>query len=284
MTLRDATDTALGIERHAADDAVLLYEQTISELQAQVAAIPSIPSARLTLGVNSGGRDALENALLSPVEGLRIFDQTQPAIDAVRAGYEVIFSFKDATAAPVIAQQLAPYADSVWMTWLHEPEDNTSPLDYATGWHALAPTLAAFRLVPILMGGVGGISVKSITTWVPQDIPFAAIGVDCYLRQYPWTRSLASIATPAVQYARSKGISVLVPEFGIIRPTDDLTVRAHALEDWHTFLANTPEIVFAAIWNTSTPKGGVTRDYVFSDDAPTLAAFERIRGDKALTR
>jgi len=283
MGTREDTDAALAAEREesiAASSQLLSrvddLSNMVADLQFQLDNQPQPPAPpTYTLGVSSRGRAGLEKALLGPVRGVRVFEDLNEAVSLLQDGYEVIFSFKDAFQATSVSLALGRF-QNVWVSWHHEPEDNLTPTQFKAQWNALVGSFPGIKMVPILMGGVGGKSIDSLKSWLDGLTNIAAIGVDCYLRELPpWSRTLSGIATPALQYARSRGIPLLMPEFGVRRPTDP-TLRAQALNDFHAFLSANPDVVSAYYWNQVTVKDGVSRDYVIDNDGPAMAAYTRM--------
>lgn len=192
-------------------------------------------------GINYTNETVFDNATSTQAQIVRIYHTPAQGIPsslsadsqvlaALRAGQQVITSYKPSmpgTSAQVAAftswcesVASAGYADEVWATVWHEPENNfATGADYVAEYMQFQPAAVAsgikfgpiFTTYPFLRKGF------VLADWMPADDDFYYIGIDHYAGSDPagtFTNPLQSISQ-FTSYAKSRGKVFGIAETGV---------------------------------------------------------------------
>jgi len=239
----------------------------------------ALASPAVWFGRNEGGTE-LEGVVPTARSAIRVFktDANAPWTDVdgyLAEGRRVYLSVRTPAQAEAVADTYGG-ADNLVLIVHHEPEnDSISPTLFRVE-QAEAVALVAGRLpmAPVLMAATYRTNADA---WIDPTLPYVEIGVDGYLRAYPWnSRGFDLIFESPVAFARSHGLPLAICEVGVLSAINTTVVpeSAQAAEfvRLHSILDAAPEVRALMYFHEAVTKDA-TRDYRFAHRPTVLAAY-----------
>ena len=250
-------------------------EDTIDDLRNQLP-----PEPRVRLGVNQGGLAELEPALGVTLRALRAFSDGPEVFDALTKGRKVYLSVRSPSEVPAI---VANYSDAdLTLIVHHEPENDTTPAAYQAEQREAASLIPPnMGFAPVLMAATYNKGQPS--RWIPPDVAYTELGVDGYLRGYPWTTAGFDYTFKgALAEAAAGALPLAICEVGVLSAIDAVVVpeleQATEIERLHRIIQTYPDIVTVCWFEEQVTKDAV-RDYRIAQRAAPLARFRGIACD-----
>jgi hypothetical protein len=236
-----AAVTILGAKMAGRAGAAVATKVPAPGVGATSAGVTAAALSPVPCGINYTNESVFDTATSTKAQIVRIYHTPAQGIPsslsadsqvltALKAGQQVITSYKPSipgTSAQVAAftswcesVASAGYANQVWATVWHEPENNfATAADYVAEYMQFQPAAAAngikfgpiFTTYPFLRKGY------VLANWMPEDEDFYYIGIDHYAGADPagtFTDPLQSISQ-FTSYAKSRGKAFGIAETGV---------------------------------------------------------------------
>jgi hypothetical protein len=275
-TLLDARNIALEAER----DAALLE---VDRLRAELDACQN-PEPTVWFGRNEGSPEL--DALLPTQSAIRVYktDGNAPWGDVdgyLAQGRRVYLSVRNYDDAAWTAAAYNGVPNFI-LTVHHEPEnDGITPEEFRAEQRRTFDIVAGrVPIAPALMAAT--FNKGEAELWIDETLPYAEIGVDGYLRKYPWqTAGFDAIFNSALIYAGQRALPLAICEVGVMQNYDGQpvpeTLQAQEVDRLDDIVRD-GGIHAVMYFHESWTKDGVTRDYRFLGRPQVEAAFRQMVG------
>jgi uncharacterized small protein (DUF1192 family) len=177
---------------------------------------------------------------------------------------------------------------NVRLAYFHEPEDNMTGAEFASlqrrAYEAIARRL---EFGPILMSWTfDPRSGRDPAAYVPSDVPFDFLGVDGYLRNYPYpTSGWPGVFDAPLAFARERELPLAITEVGALSQYGSVVVpeavQAGAIGALHEYLAAHRADLADVIWWHGTTHKDIFRDYRIAGRLQAVEAWWQMSSDPA---